>query len=252
MPPTWSYRRERTLVVSTSEDVTASRSTTAQSAAPRSTVAQSTVPRNALSDTYAESGLADNRGLFARGPLESSHDFEQRLRECLEHPSLLQTLAHAILRCEPEWDDRTTLRRLRLVAARLRRGGSLTLSYYTPHEGPADVAFVTRLERLVRFVSKALVAHQLSVCVAAEAHLTETPAPLAAAWHRLQRTRQTTDSSPRQATVQRRCITAHVAEQITYTLESHPSPATLVHASPESASPSLVAPVVFPTIAPRR
>lgn len=229
MFPTWSYRREQTLIVLTSED-------------------QST------SDNAAPDNAANSRSLFARAPLETSLAFEQRLRECLDQPSLLQSLNHAILRCEPDWDDRTILRRTRLVAARLKSGGSLTLSYNTPNEGPADLAFTTRLERLVRFASKALEPHHLTVRILAESQLTEAAAPLAAAWHRLQRTRQNASSSP-QKTVQRRRITAHVAEQVTYTLLCPPTPAAaavLAEHSSDGPSPSLVVPVVFPTVVPRR
>lgn len=257
MSPIWSYRREQTLVVLASEERAPSRGTASpRNPAPQNPAPKSPASHEAASQTCPTSDdAADTRNLWARRPMESSAAFEQRLRECLRHPSLQQSLLHAVLRCEPEWDDRTTLRRIRLVAALLKTGGSLTLSYDTPNEGPIDVAFAARLEHLAQFVSKALEAHHLTVRTSAEAHLTETPAPLAAAWHRLQRTRQSASSLPREASVPRRCITAHVAEQVTYALVCPPSPTPVVECmerSCDGTSPALVAPVVFPTVVPRR
>lgn len=122
--------------------------------------------------------------VFAQDQTESAFLFDLRLRECLSNPTLLRSLARAVLVCTPDLTDREILRRLRLVAARVMPGGSATLSFNKPF--PGDQTFSTRLTRLAQFASTALVAHHVKVVALAMSDLVEESAPLSAAWRRLQ------------------------------------------------------------------
>lgn len=128
--------------------------------------------------------------VFAQDKSESGQLFEARLRECLEDSSLLQSLPQAALVCTPETSDRDILRRLRLVAARVRPGGSVTLSYNDPSLGTANVQFTQRIERLAQFAASALNAQGLTLKVVPSSQLREQSAPLSSAWERLQRHRE--------------------------------------------------------------
>lgn len=122
--------------------------------------------------------------VFAQDQSESAFLFDLRLRECLSNPTLLRSLARAVLVCTPDLTDREILRRLRLVAARVMPGGSVTLS--CNHPTSSDQAFSARLTRVAQFASTALVAHHVKVVALAMSDLVEESAPLSAAWRRLQ------------------------------------------------------------------
>lgn len=130
--------------------------------------------------------------VFAQQASESALHFDARLRECLEDSSLLQSLPRAALVCTPETSDREILRRLRLVAARVKPGGSVMLSYNDPSLGTANVQFTQRIERLAHFATSALSAQNLTLTVLPTSQLREESAPLSSAWHRLQRQRANT------------------------------------------------------------
>ncbi len=138
--------------------------------------------------------------VFAQDPSESAFLFDLRLRECLDNPTLLRTLARAVLVCTSDLGDREILRRVRLVAARVRPGGSVTLSYNTTYKHSPD--FAGRLTRLAEFASAALAAHGVKITALPVSKLAEESAPLSAAWQRLQRhrsgTRDTHPNSTRQ------------------------------------------------------
>lgn len=127
--------------------------------------------------------------VFAQEKSESAQLFEARLRECLEDSSLLQSLPQAALVCTPDTSDRDILRRLRLVASRVKPGGSVTLSYNDPSLGTANVQFTQRIERLAQFAAGALNAQRLTLNVVPSSQLREQSAPLSSAWERLQRQR---------------------------------------------------------------
>lgn len=125
--------------------------------------------------------------VFAQDPSESPFLFDLRLRECLANPTLLRSLARAVLVCTSDLSDREILRRLRLVAARVQRGGSVTLSYdATRTHGPE---FADRLTRLAQFASAALAAHSVNITALPVSKLADECAPLSAVWQRLQRHR---------------------------------------------------------------
>lgn len=132
--------------------------------------------------------------VFAQDPAESAFLFDLRLRECLGNPTLLRSLGRAVLVCTADLTDREILRRLRLVAARVMPGGSVTLSYNKPHA--RDVVFTSRLTRLAQFASTALMAHHVKVVALVMSDLAEESAPLSAAWRRLQLRRSVRSVAP--------------------------------------------------------
>jgi hypothetical protein len=193
--------------------------------------------------------------VFARGTTESAVLFDERLRECLDNPNLLQSLGRAVLVCTADSSDREILRRLRLVAARLKPGGLLTLSYHTPPSGPTDVHFADRLCHLARFASLALGSHRLTVDVLPLSHLAEECAPLSAAWQRLQRQRTDGLTQASESPVKRNGATVSpVTRNVTRTTVCHhrktKSTAVTWVAAPDATAPPARA--LFPAVIPRQ
>lgn len=127
--------------------------------------------------------------MFAQDPSESAFLFDLRLRESLSNPAQLKALSNAVLVCTTDLSDREILRRLRLVAARVKPGGKVTLTYNQPTVSTLDLGFGRRLEQLAQFAGSALLAHRVAVDVLPVSQLAQQSAPLSAAWHRLQRHR---------------------------------------------------------------
>jgi hypothetical protein len=191
--------------------------------------------------------------VFARGTTESAVLFEERLRECLDNPNLLQSLGRAVLVCAADSSDRDILRRLRLIAARLKPDGLLTLSYQTPPSGPTDVHFADRLCHLARFASLALASHRLTVDVLPLSRLAEETAPLSEAWQRLQRQRTDGPTRASESPFKRDSATVSPApRRVTRTMVCHhrktKSTAVAWAAAPDAAAPP--ARVLFPAVIP--
>lgn len=191
---------------------------------------------------------------FAQGPTESALSFDERLRECLGNLHLLQSLGRAVLVCTPEPSDRETLRRLRLVAARIKPGGLLTLAYHTPALGPTDVHFADRLGRLARFASLALGSHRVTVDVLPVSQLEEESAPLSAVWQRLQRQRGAGGPSGGEPpSNQEPSAVPPVTPNVTRMMVCHQRKVkSAAVAWTERQAPAPVTPVLFPAVIPRR
>jgi hypothetical protein len=135
--------------------------------------------------------------VFGQHPLESAFVLDLRLRDRLT--SLLDE-GHRISGAVLVWDsleaERDIMRRAQLVARRLGAGGKLTLATKQPNLVADErfQAFKARLSERLKFLGVELV-----VFTPDQNESTPAPAPLTAAWNRLQRFRGFAEFEPEEA-----------------------------------------------------